>query len=138
MYGSSGLGEDANAGGDDGTASAPRPGDQPPLDQPPQPPPQNKGWPSKRLPPDARYFIMKSFSMRDISISLKKGIWATQHRNESKLNQAFNVRRPPASRTQICKAATQPVCLSNTKRSTITKTVCFGGTKTPLRGNEHR
>ena len=32
---------------------------------------------------------MKSFSMRDISISLKKGIWATQFRNESKLNAAY-------------------------------------------------
>ena len=56
------------------------------------PPPQPKGWPSKRLPHDTRYFIMKSFSMRDIGISLKQGIWATQRRNEQHLNAAFEVR----------------------------------------------
>ena len=61
------------------------------VDAPPQPQPQ-KGWPSKRLPHDTRYFVMKSFSMRDVLISLKKGIWATQHRNEQKLNQAYSVR----------------------------------------------
>jgi hypothetical protein len=59
--------------------------------EPPQPQPQ-KGWPSKRLPRDTRYFVMKSFSMRDILISLKKGIWATQSRNEAKLNSAQSVR----------------------------------------------
>eukprot|EP00908_Phaeocystis_cordata_P017380 Transcript_28702.p1 GENE.Transcript_28702~~Transcript_28702.p1 ORF type:complete len:225 (+),score=63.25 Transcript_28702:564-1238(+) len=59
------------------------------VDAPPQPQPQ-KGWPSKRLPHDTRYFVMKSFSMRDVLISLKKGIWATQHRNEQKLNQAYS------------------------------------------------
>ena len=69
--------------------------------EPPQPQPQ-KGWPSKRLPPDTRYFVMKSFSMRDILISLKKGIWATQSRNESKLNSAQSVR------ARCCCAATGP------------------------------
>ena len=54
--------------------------------------PPQKGWPSKRLPHDTRYFVMKSFSMRDILISLKKGIWATQYRNEAKLNSAYTVR----------------------------------------------
>lgn len=58
----------------------------------PQQPQPQKGWPSKRLPHDTRYFVMKSFSMRDILISLKKGIWATQSRNESKLNSAMSVR----------------------------------------------
>ena len=57
----------------------------------PQQPPQPKGWPSRRLPRDVRYFVMKSFSMRDIMISLKKGIWATQYRNEAKLNSAYTV-----------------------------------------------
>ena len=40
----------------------------------------------------AESFVMKSFSMRDILISLKKGIWATQSRNEAKLNSAYSVR----------------------------------------------
>ena len=66
----------------EGTAST-----APDAAEPPQPQPQ-KGWPSKRLPRDTRYFVMKSFSMRDILISLKKGIWATQSRNEAKLNSA--------------------------------------------------
>ena len=70
----------------EGTASA-----APDAAEPPQPQPQ-KGWPSKRLPRDTRYFVMKSFSMRDILISLKKGIWATQSRNEAKLNSAYSVR----------------------------------------------
>ena len=69
--------------------------------EPPQPQPQ-KGWPSKRLPRDTRYFVMKSFSMRDILISLKKGIWATQSRNEAKLNSAQSVR------ARCCCAATGP------------------------------
>ena len=70
----------------EGTAST-----APDAAEPPQPQPQ-KGWPSKRLPRDTRYFVMKSFSMRDILISLKKGIWATQSRNEAKLNSAYSVR----------------------------------------------
>ena len=70
----------------EGAASA-----APDAAEPPQPQPQ-KGWPSKRLPRDTRYFVMKSFSMRDILISLKKGIWATQSRNEAKLNTAYSVR----------------------------------------------
>ena len=70
----------------EGAASA-----APDAAEPPQPQPQ-KGWPSKRLPRDTRYFVMKSFSMRDILISLKKGIWATQSRNEAKLNSAYSVR----------------------------------------------
>ena len=70
----------------EGTASA-----APDAAEPPQPQPQ-KGWPSKRLPRETRYFVMKSFSMRDILISLKKGIWATQSRNEAKLNSAYSVR----------------------------------------------
>lgn len=36
-----------------------------------------------------RYFIIKSFSMRDVQISQAKGIWATQNRNEAKLNEAY-------------------------------------------------
>ena len=79
----------SNSGGaslGEGTASA-----APDAAEPPQPQPQ-KGWPSKRLPRDTRYFVMKSFSMRDILISLKKGIWATQSRNEAKLNSAYSVR----------------------------------------------
>ena len=70
----------------EGAASA-----APDAAEPPQPQ-QQKGWPSKRLPRDTRYFVMKSFSMRDILISLKKGIWATQSRNEAKLNSAYSVR----------------------------------------------
>jgi len=48
-----------------------------------------RGWPSRRLPRSTAFFVMKSFSMRDLKISMQKGIWATQSRNESKLNTAF-------------------------------------------------
>eukprot|EP00026_Physarum_polycephalum_P002022 Phypoly_transcript_02026.p1 GENE.Phypoly_transcript_02026~~Phypoly_transcript_02026.p1 ORF type:complete len:596 (+),score=148.30 Phypoly_transcript_02026:118-1905(+) len=37
----------------------------------------------------ARFFVMKSFSENHLKISSQKGIWATQHHNESKLNDAF-------------------------------------------------
>jgi len=50
---------------------------------------ETKGWPSKKLPQNTRFFIMKSFCARDLKISMQKGIWATQQRNEAKLNQAF-------------------------------------------------
>ncbi|KAL1521217.1 hypothetical protein AB1Y20_022766 [Prymnesium parvum] len=52
-------------------------------------PREEKGWPSKRLPPRTRFFIMKSFSERDVKLSMQKGIWATQQRNEAKLNAAY-------------------------------------------------
>ena len=32
---------------------------------------------------------MKSFSMADLKTSMQNGVWATQGRNEAKLNQAF-------------------------------------------------
>ena len=54
--------------------------------------PQPKGWPSKRLVPGrTAFFIMKSFNMKDLKISMQKGMWATQNRNEAKLNAAFQV-----------------------------------------------
>ena len=78
--------------------------------EPPQPQPQ-KGWPSKRLPPDTRYFVMKSFSMRDILISLKKGIWATQSRNESKLNSAQSVRARCCCAGRVCVCVVCVLCV---------------------------
>jgi hypothetical protein len=38
-----------------------------------------------------RYFIMKSFTVDDFKISMDKGCWATQHKNEPALNRAFGV-----------------------------------------------
>lgn len=40
---------------------------------------------------------MKSFSERDVKLSMQKGIWATQQRNESKLNAAYQVRSLPSA-----------------------------------------
>ena len=56
---------------------------------------EQKGWPSKRLSQNTRFFIMKSFCARDLKISMQQGIWATQQRNESKLNEAFDVQLRP-------------------------------------------
>ena len=58
---------------------------------------ETKGWPSKKLPQNTRFFIMKSFCARDLKISMQKGIWATQQRNEAKLNQAFEVLPSPST-----------------------------------------
>src|SRR6185295_18511368 len=33
-----------------------------------------------------RYFVMKSFDMEDVNISLEQNMWATQQQNQSKLN----------------------------------------------------
>ncbi len=48
-----------------------------------------RGWPSKKLPARTRFFVMKSFCARDLKISMQKSIWATQQRNEAKLNEAY-------------------------------------------------
>eukprot|EP00727_Mastigamoeba_balamuthi_P014196 m51a1_g94 putative potential mn2+ homeostasis protein (787) ;mRNA; f:293075-296816 len=40
-------------------------------------------------PAHTRYFIIKSFSERDVEVSKEKGIWATQPHNEQRLNDAF-------------------------------------------------
>ena len=48
-----------------------------------------RGWPSRRLPPNTRFFIMKSFNARDLKISMQRSLWATQPRNEGRLNEAF-------------------------------------------------
>ena len=50
---------------------------------------QPKGWPSRRLPADTRYFVMKSFCARDLKISMGRSLWATQPRNEERLNAAY-------------------------------------------------
>jgi hypothetical protein len=47
-----------------------------------------------------RYFIMKSLSRENLEISVRKGVWATQPHNESKLNEAFSVRHR-ISRSQL-------------------------------------
>eukprot|EP00964_Phaeocystis_antarctica_P102123 scaffold67528_cov72-Phaeocystis_antarctica.AAC.2 len=96
--------------------------------EPPQPQPQ-KGWPSKRLPPDTRYFVMKSFSMRDILISLKKGIWATQSRNESKLNSAQSVRARCccAGRVCVCVVCVLCVCVCGVPGVRGVRGVCVCG-----------
>ena len=96
--------------------------------EPPQPQPQ-KGWPSKRLPPDTRYFVMKSFSMRDILISLKKGIWATQSRNESKLNSAQSVRARCccAGRVCVCVVCVLCVCVCGVRGVRGVRGVCVCG-----------
>jgi hypothetical protein len=39
-----------------------------------------------------RYFIVKSLSMENLEISVRKGVWATQPHNEPKFNEAFSVR----------------------------------------------
>ena len=41
--------------------------------------------------PPVRYFILKSNDKDDVLISQKDNIWATQHFNEDKLNEAFDV-----------------------------------------------
>ena len=41
---------------------------------------------------DRNYFVLKSNSLKNLEISLEKGVWATQKRNETKLNKAFDVR----------------------------------------------
>eukprot|EP00966_Prymnesium_polylepis_P061319 1422467-Prymnesium_polylepis.1 len=66
---------------------------------------EQKGWPSKRLPQKTRFFIMKSFCERDVKLSMQKGIWATQQRNETKLNQAFEVRVQSPSLRPIAQPA---------------------------------
>lgn len=38
-----------------------------------------------------RYFIVKTFTEKHLTISMKKGIWATQEHNEKKFNEAFEV-----------------------------------------------
>jgi hypothetical protein len=38
-----------------------------------------------------RYFILKSFSLRDLKRSVQNGIWATQPHNEAALNDAYEV-----------------------------------------------
>ena len=52
-------------------------------------PQANKGWPSKKLPANTRFFVIKSFCARDLKISMQRSLWATQQKNESTLNQAF-------------------------------------------------
>jgi hypothetical protein len=37
-----------------------------------------------------RYFIVKSLSMENLEISVRKGVWATQPHNEPKFNEAFS------------------------------------------------
>ena len=49
-----------------------------------------KGWPSRRLPQRTRFFVIKSFSARDLNISMQRSVWATQPRNEQRLNEAYN------------------------------------------------
>lgn len=44
--------------------------------------------------PDAkpiRFFVIKSFSEKHLQISIERGIWATQRKNEVKLNDAYKV-----------------------------------------------
>jgi hypothetical protein len=38
-----------------------------------------------------RYFILKSLTVKDLEMSVKNGVWATQSHNEAVLNQAFEV-----------------------------------------------
>mmetsp|Transcript_27789 Transcript_27789/g.45169 ORF Transcript_27789/g.45169 Transcript_27789/m.45169 type:complete len:349 (+) Transcript_27789:128-1174(+) len=54
---------------------------------------QGQGPTTRMRQPDwpTRYFIIKSFNHDDVAISIERGIWATQARNESKLNEAFSV-----------------------------------------------
>eukprot|EP00994_Dinema_validum_P008558 NODE_786_length_1349_cov_60.336154_g574_i0.p2 GENE.NODE_786_length_1349_cov_60.336154_g574_i0~~NODE_786_length_1349_cov_60.336154_g574_i0.p2 ORF type:complete len:145 (+),score=63.11 NODE_786_length_1349_cov_60.336154_g574_i0:52-435(+) len=52
--------------------------------------------PSSTIPPPqtkqrTRYFISKSYSAENVSISYKRGIWATQKQNEQLFNDAFLV-----------------------------------------------
>ena len=43
-------------------------------------------------PVPARYFVLKSYTMNDLLLSVRDSLWATQPQNESKLNEAFKVR----------------------------------------------
>lgn len=38
-----------------------------------------------------KYFIMKSYNPENVFKSLRKGAWATLHKNEDRLNEAFDV-----------------------------------------------
>ncbi len=38
-----------------------------------------------------RYFVMKTYTMEHLKISIDEKIWATQAHNEKKLNEAFEV-----------------------------------------------
>lgn len=42
-----------------------------------------------------RYFIIKTFTQKHLDISVEKEIWSTQSHNETKLNEAFKVKRFP-------------------------------------------
>ena len=71
-------------GGDHAACCAPAVADQEPAAA------QPKGWPSRRLPPRTRYFVMKSFNARDLKVSMQRSLWATQPRNEERLNGALD------------------------------------------------
>lgn len=38
-----------------------------------------------------KYFIVKSLTLQDLELSIRKGIWATQSHNEDVLNKAYQV-----------------------------------------------
>lgn len=96
-------------------------GQQEPEKQSPTP---QKGWPSKRLVKGSTaFFVIKSFHMKDLKVSMQKGTWTTTSRIEKKLNAAFEVssddrpsmalfllrpRRPAAHPIGIAGASGQP------------------------------
>ena len=47
--------------------------------------------PSPRIKVKAKYFIVKSFTVEDLELSVRKGIWRTQARNEATLTEAYKV-----------------------------------------------
>jgi hypothetical protein len=45
--------------------------------------------PSPQVGGRTRYFVVKSFSARDVALAFERGVWATQPHNEPKLNEAY-------------------------------------------------